>query len=405
MNLRTLVWRELWERKNQLATSFIAIAIGAAAIVAVHNIAFYSQKKVKSDLETLGANILILPQGTVVSDYYTADMDGKVMSASVVDTLRNAGLEGLDNMSPKLSTIVELDGREVTLTGILPKSEIQAKAVWGGVQTFNPLASCAGKNEAATALLSDKEKLAQKRFVQDLGENEVFLGADVASRHGIDKGEALTLGGRAFTVREVLPSTGRPDDGRIFGHLGAVQALAGKGDVVNVVEVMGCCQQVQEGMVGKLQALLPNHKIETVNDVLETQISTNKLMGKLVFLFLGLMILVGGASIATYMYANVHERRREIGTMMALGATTGTLQAIFMVKALLLGVAGGVVGYAIGTGLAVGLGPSLAGVPVLPLPMMLVVAVGVSAGLALLASWLPARRAARLDPFMTLREV
>jgi putative ABC transport system permease protein len=128
-------------------------------------------------------------------------------------------------------------------------------------------------------------------------------------------------------------------------------------------------------------------------------------MSRLSTIFLVIIVLVGGASIANYMYANVFERRREIGTLMALGADSFLVLRIFLLKALLLGLAGGVGGYVLGTALAVALGPHLAGVPVLPMPILALWAVVISAGLTLAASYFPARRAARLDPCATLQEI
>ena len=77
MKLRTLVWREIFERKNQLATSFLAIVLGITAIVAIKNVTFYSEKAVAKELDALGANILILPKSASVQDYYSADMQGE----------------------------------------------------------------------------------------------------------------------------------------------------------------------------------------------------------------------------------------------------------------------------------------------------------------------------------------
>ena len=65
-----------------------------------------------------------------------------------------------------------------------------------------------------------------------------------------------------------------------------------------------------------------------------------------------IIVFVGGAGIANYMYANVFERRREIGTLMALGANSSLILCIFLFKALVLGLAGGVGGYILGTVLA-----------------------------------------------------
>jgi putative ABC transport system permease protein len=120
--------------------------------------------------------------------------------------------------------------------------------------------------------------------------------------------------------------------------------------------------------------------------------------------FLAIIVLVGGASIANYMYANVFERRREIGTFMALGAGSGLVLKLFLLKALLIGLVGGIGGYVVGTLLAVILGPRLAGVTVLPMPTLLLWAIGISVAITLAASYFPARRAARLDPSTTLQE-
>ena len=188
-------------------------------------------------------------------------------------------------------------------------------------------------------------------------------------------------------------------------HLHVVQDLSKKGPVINAIEVIGCCQEISNGLVEKINRLLPDAKVVTITQIVESQSKMNQLMSRLSTIFLVIIVLVGGASIANYMYANVFERRREIGTLMALGADSFLVLRIFLLKALLLGLLGGVGGFLLGTGLAVTLGPKLAGVPVLPMPLLAVWAVGISAGLALAASYFPARRAARLDPCATLQEI
>jgi len=85
MKLRTIVWREIFERKNQLATSFLAIFLGITAIVAIRNVTFYSQKAVARELDALGANILILPKSATLQDYYSADMQADNFPEEYVD--------------------------------------------------------------------------------------------------------------------------------------------------------------------------------------------------------------------------------------------------------------------------------------------------------------------------------
>ena len=406
MQLKHLVWRELFERKNQLATSFLAILLGVAVIVAIKNITVYSEKAVARELDALGANILILPKSASLSDYYSADMQGEEFPEEYVTRLATSDLQGLDNLSPKLSLPVELGGKRFTLTGILPKQEFQAKAAWQGIGIFSRPEGC-GTVVSVPGLTAPpvKETLVRQRVIDTLGDSELLVGADVAAALKLKADDKISVLNRQFTVTAVLPQTGTVDDARLFAHLHTVQKLAGKGAALNAIEIVGCCDQISKGLVAKINRLLPEAKVVTITQIVDTQIKTNRMMAQLSLLFLGIIVLVGGASIANYMYANVFERRREIGTLMALGAGSSVVLRVFLLKALLLGLAGGVAGYGLGTLLAVLLGPRIAGVPVLPVLWLAPAAVGIAVGLSLVASYFPARRAARLDPSAALQEL
>ncbi|NQT18278.1 MAG: ABC transporter permease [Planctomycetes bacterium] len=406
MQIRTLVWREIFERKNQLATSLLAILLGITAIVSMKNITFYSEKAVARELDALGANVLVLPKSASVQDYYRADMQDDEFPEEYVSRLAMSDIQGLDNLSPKLAVPIELEGKNFTLTGILPKQEFQAKAAWKGAGIFARPQGCGvvvdlpGAPEATA-----KETLIRNRVIETLESDEVLIGADVAASLGARQGSTLRALGEEFSVTAVLPETGTVDDSRIFAHLHTVQRLAGKGAVINAIEIVGCCDEISKGLVQKVNKLLPEARVVTITQVVDTQVKTNQMMGRLSMIFLVIIVLVGGASIANYMYANVFERRREIGTLMALGAGSSLILKMFLLKALLVGLAGGVGGCLAGTVLAVTLGPKLARIPVLPMPMLIFWATGISVAIALAASYFPARRAARLDPCATLQEL
>ncbi len=407
MNLRKLVWREMFERKNQLVTSFLAIMLGIAVVISIKNITFYSEKAVAGQLDALGANVLILPKSVTLQDYYSADMQHDEFPEEYVQRLAMSDIQGLDNLSPKLSLPVKLRDRGFTLTGILPKSEFQAKAMWAGAGIFSrPAEGCGTVADVPGAFKpAAKETLVRQRVIDDLNDTEVLIGADVAAVLAVKEDDSLDVLGRGFKVTAILPQTGTVDDSRIFAHLHTVQKLAGKGPVINAIEIVGCCKEISGGLVQKINKLLPDAKVVTVTQVVDTQVKTNGMMTRLSLIFLAIIVLVGGASIANYMYANVFERRREIGTLMALGAGSGLILRMFLLKALLLGLSGGIAGYVLGTVLAVTLGPRLANIVVLPMPVLMLWALGISVLIALTASYFPARRAARLDPCATLQEV
>ena len=405
MNLRTLVWRELFERKSQMLTCLLAILLGITALVAIKNVTHFSEKAVAREMDSLGANVLVLPKSVTLQDYYSADLHGEVLPEEYVLRLTMSDIQGVDNLSPKLNVPVELEGRKYSFTGILPKSEFQAKAAWAGAGIFSRPIGCGAIEGVTDSEPEDKRSIVRNRVIKDLGDHEILIGSDVAKLNETNEEDSLTLLGEAFTVVAVLPETGTVDDSRIFGHLHTVQRLSGKGEVVNCIEIVGCCKEISAGLVGNVNELLPDAKVVTVKQVVATQQNVNHMMERLSLIFLTIIVVVGGAAIANYMYSNVFQRRREIGTLMALGAESGVVLQIFLLKGFLLGLVGGVGGFVIGTILAITLGPKFAGVPVFPMPTLAFWAVGISLAITLAASYFPARSAVRLDPVATFQEV
>jgi putative ABC transport system permease protein len=389
-----------------MVTCLLAITLGVTALVAIRSVTFFSERAVAEQMEALGANVLLLPQAVSLQDYYAADAHGATLPEEYAAQLALANLEGVQRISPKLSVPVELGKRRITLTGILPQSEFEALAAWQSVQVFsNKHAGCNKQAAMVAAGRPESENLAKGRFVQQMRETELYVGADVAAAAGVTSGDCITLFGMPFVVSAVIPATGTVDDGRVFAHLHTVQQLAGKGETVNVIEIVACCEDAAGGLIGELRDMFPDAKVVTITQVVDTQVAVNRLMTRLSYLFFGILLVVGIASIAGTMFANVTERRREIGTLMALGATPSLILRLFLGKALVVGLAGGVLGYLSGTLLAVGAGPSWAGIAVRPLPSLAAVAVILAGMVALIASYLPARRAALVDPCLCFREV
>jgi len=409
MNWRTLIWKELWQRPTAMLTSLIAVALGVTALVAIQNITVFSEGEIARRMENLGANVLVLPSSVTLQDYYGADMHGQTMPEEYVTRLALARMTGVENLAPKLCVDASVDSIPVTLTGILPRSEFQAKTAWQGIGLLsNPVgtehAGCIATHTANVSETDAATSLATTRTVQELGKDELLIGADLAAQLDADPGDQLNVLGGEFTVLAVLPATGTVDDSRMFAHLHTVQRLSDSGPVVNVIEIMGCCEDAAGGLVDDLSSFLPDANVVTIAQIVETQVAVNGLMSRMSWVFFSILLLVGGASIASVMYANVAERRREIGTLMALGATPGYVTRLFLGKATVLGLAGGTIGFIVGTALAAVLGPRLLNVSVQPMPILLAIGLATACVVAVAASYLPARRASRLDPCLCFSE-
>lgn len=407
MRLRHLVWKELRERPGAMLTSGLTILLGVAAVVAIRHVTVHAEGEVSRQLSTLGANVLILPADASLQDYYAADQSGKTLPEERVSEVFFAGLTGVEKVSPKLSVPTALAGQKVTLTGILPQSEFKTKVAWQSVSMFSPKKHEGCKRVSSEASAEDKapESLAKNRSIEHLEKNEILVGADIADRTGLRPGSSASLLGEAFAVLAVLPRTGTVDDGRVFAHLHTVQRLAKTGEVVNAIEIVACCEAAAGDLVSQLGALLPDAKIVTISQVVQTQVGVNRLIAKTSWLVLAVLVAIGCATVAGAIAANVRERRREIGTLMALGATPSLISRMFLLKALWLGMGCGICGSLSGIAIAMCLGPQWAGVSVQPLPGLSLLAVLLASGLAIVAAYWPARQAANLDPCVCFQEV
>ncbi len=144
--------------------------------------------------------------------------------------------------------------------------------------------------------------------------------------------------------------------------------------------------------------------IRTQKDALEI---VNNITGALTLMLAaiaGISLLVGGIGIMNIMLVSVTERTQEIGLRKALGATQSDILSQFMIEAVILSIAGGLVGTSLGIGgvlLVATTTPLQAGVSV----SAIILAVGVSGAIGLFFGVFPARQAAKLDPIVALRTV
>jgi putative ABC transport system permease protein len=405
MNLRILVWRELLERPSAMLTSTLAILLGVTALVAIRHVTVFSEQEVGRKLESLGANLLVLPKEATLQDYYSADVNSQTLPESHVASILLANLPGVERLSPRLCATTKIAGRDVTLTGILPQQEFQAKAAWQSVALFSSKHEGCSKAHAPKTYDGSPEDLATARSIDKLQGNEAVIGADIAEFSSLKAGSSLILMGEQMNVLAVLPRTGTIDDSRVFAHLHTVQRLTNAGEVVNAIEVMGCCEDAAGNLVPALSDLLPDAKVVTISQVVSTQVGVNRLMGQMSLFVFGILVVIGGTSVASTISANARERRREVGTLLALGATSGLITRIFLLKAFVLGVVGAIAGCVLGLVLAIVLGAQWAGVIVTPLPGLLALSIGAALLITLAAALWPARTAAALDPCTCFQEV
>jgi putative ABC transport system permease protein len=143
-------------------------------------------------------------------------------------------------------------------------------------------------------------------------------------------------------------------------------------------------------------------QVRDMKEIATAVTGTTRVMTGLLGAVAAVSLLVGGIGIMNIMLVSVTERTREIGIRLAIGALEREVLAQFLIEAVVLSSVGGVIGIAVGLGLAVAGVRSLA-VPFVFQPGIVVLAFVFSAAVGVVFGFFPARQAARLDPIEALR--
>ena len=154
------------------------------------------------------------------------------------------------------------------------------------------------------------------------------------------------------------------------------------------------------------QAILANHsgvedfQIRNMASLLENIASTQNTFTVLLGSIAAISLLVGGIGVMNIMLVNVSERTREIGIRMATGARTRNILQQFIVEAVVVSAIGGAIGVVIGLGFASLL--QYFGTPIQFTPGPVLLAFGCAFATGLIFGFMPAHKAAHLDPVVAL---
>ena len=383
--MRTIdfVTKESRRRARRSIAGILFILLGIGIFVAAQTINKALQDKTKEQLIRFGANIMVQPKGEPF-DQYSGTVEGEVLlPEDYVEKIQGIEHEEmLVAVSPKLFERFEVEGRSLLVVGITP-DERKAKPWW----------------------MMEKDVVVDE-FPRD---KEILLGHHAATRLGEGISQ-IKLGNETFEVSGVLDETGSSDDFNAFVPLATLQGLVQKTGMVNLIEVSTSCIACEEmdvyGVTEEInEALPPDTEATAVKQIAEAQMGTlNKIMKFTMIIYI---VVLGFCAILlmNYMSGAIRERQREIGMLLAMGMDPRKIQVIFISKILILAGIGGLLGYAVGTGISVLLGPLIADTSVTPIYYLLPISFAIALGLGIVSSIIPVKRISKLDPVEALREL
>jgi putative ABC transport system permease protein len=237
---------------------------------------------------------------------------------------------------------------------------------------------------------------------------EVSYGTPEATETGAGTAGIKTLGQsrsaqRTFTVAGIL-DTGGPEDDQVVVSLKAAQELAGLPGRVSAVAVSASGGQDRvESLASQINVRLDGARADLVRQIAESEGRVLSRL-RLTMLLLALLILTAAAlSVGTTLTALVMDRRKEIGTMKAIGAEGSDLLRLFLVELGGIGLGGGIVGYVLGMILAQPIGRSLFRATVTPRLAVFLMILMISIAVALLSAIIPIKRMKEVEPAVILK--
>ena len=239
--------------------------------------------------------------------------------------------------------------------------------------------------------------------------NEVLVGSVIKSAFNLEIGSIISIANSSFTVKGLLEETGSVDDYSIFMPLHVAQAAFGLEGKVSEIDVGALCNTCPvEVIAQQIMEAVPDVKAIPIKQAVETRMQAVQQTANFSLLLASIILVVGVAGIMNTMLASVHERIKEIGVFMSLGADNRHLYKMFFSESIILGLVGGLIGTFAGVISSLLLGPllvnitiSLAELPLYVIPLAVGLSVFASVGASLYPTW----RASTVDPVKALKTV
>jgi putative ABC transport system permease protein len=376
----------------------LGIIIGIAAVITMVALGEGAQRSVEERLSQLGSNVLTVRPGQEF--WGGVDRGANRLTARDAEALVREP-RAIQAVSPEMERRLQVEYGAAN-------SNTQITGVWASYPLIQNQTVVAGR------YFTEGEERGRRRVA--------VLGWRVGERLGQAStlsllGETIRIRGIPFEVIGVLAEKGEqgwfdPDE-TIYIPLATAQFRVFGTDRVRSILVKVRSEELMDQAVGEIDQVLRRERrlrpgqasdftIRNQTTLLTTVQETTRTF---TFLLAGIALVslvVGGIGIMNIMLVSVTERTREIGIRKALGARRRDIMLQFLIEALVLCLAGGLLGLGLGIGGAYAL-QRLAQWNTAVAPESLALAVGFAAAVGLFFGLWPARRAARLDPIIALR--
>jgi len=381
----------------------LGIIIGVASVIAVVALVQGLSESIRRQFEGMGSNVLSIKAETSFEER----LRGKINRLTVndLDQLR-FHVEGIDNVTP----LLVLGGGQQRI--VRNGAESATPFIFGTTSTYQQVQKMYVQYGR---FLSQEDEKGHRRICA-IGEK---VRKDLRLPDN-PVGSFIDVGGEWFKIVGVMESRGElfgfDQDNFIFVPYQTTLSLIGY-DVKPDLQIYFSVTEPKEievveekirRLLRQLHRLRPKEaddfKVESAQQIVKTFSEVTNTITLVLSGIVGISLLVGGIGIMNIMLVSVTERTREIGICKALGAQRRDILMQFLIEATLLALAGGLIGIALGYGIAYTAALLIPKFPGISVPWwVILLACGFSALVGIVFGIAPATKAANLDPIEALR--
>ncbi len=377
----TLIFKELSHRKVNAILSLLAVTIAVSGSIIFHTAFAGSLQRTKRIQRDMGQNLRIVSKDTDLAHFWDEGFSRETFPENWVKSFTNiTDTINYSHLSAVLKWKVQWRDTPAMIYGLAPREE----APPGRKKPY---------------------------MITPVKRGTVQLGRTLADIHGVKRDATVTVEGGKFEVARVLSEKGSGAEIRIYMHLADAQAVLKREGQINEIQALDCycADETQDTLAllrEQLGPILPQAQVFRMQDMAEAREKQRRDIEWTFSTLMPAIVFFCGIIVGVLAFVNTRARREEIGILRALGKGSGSIAALFLGKALLLGVAGAVCGFTLGTALLLEWGqellkisPKLIGWDMNNLEWALLLAPVFAA----LASFIPAMLAVTHDPAETLR--
>lgn len=415
-----------------------ALALGMAIATAALSVSLDVGDRLAQEFRSLGANLVITPQADSLPleiggvDYRPANSGAYLPVADLPKLKSIYWHNNIIGFAPSLETFITV-GNPTSVpetSSYIPTHTVRFLGTWVQQSVLAPDGSSFVTGIAKT---NPWWNVTGRWF--DDNKRECVVGTKLARELGISvdsylmvfkTGDGAEESSDGLSVVGVL-ETGGAEDEEIIGPLSIAQQLSGKTAQYRKLYVSALtkpednfarrdpksmsadeferwsCSPYVSSIAYSIQQALPGSDVRVIRRVAEGEGSILTHVRTLLWLVTLAALLASALAVGASSAASVIERRSEIALMKAIGAGRGSVGFLLAAEQLLLAVVGGGIGYALGIVLARVVGEKIFGAAPEPSLLVFVMILGLAAGVTMLGSAIPLRRAARFQPAPILR--